>query len=711
MFRIPHSLALAGATLPIALLLLSSPAHAVADWSFVPPEPARHGPYVADLDGDGIDEFVVDSIAADADWPSAPHTVAAWMFSANAAEAGLTETGARIEREPVTVLIVNDAPGFPGASVLVTNSTESHLLRGKDFAVAATYPACDGPLIYAGNLEGDGRLEGVVSGYQAIEICDVTTGVAMRWVQDATGLIDVAVGQLDDDPALEIVADGNPLRVIDTLSLETEWSYPGGVGAHPSIDATTQGSAARFVFRDSAGEAVIVATHPLRVDHSIAPPLNDFPFAYELIDTDGNGASELLRVEQGAYDLIDVLDPESGQLLYAIDSPQGITGGGGPVALVKMAGGSPNRLVWISGQSAGWPATTLVAADARAGAEPILQGPESHFSIAVGDVDGDGDDDVVVASFVGDPTAMVKLRALDRATGAEKWSLRGDTTAFPPAIAIAKTADALPARIFATEGTKIAVFDGIAHSELYTMDAQNPALQFQALFLLRAADVDADGRSDLVAADIGMGVYVLDPATAGVKWHPALFDEEVRDVQVVPRGTGTPADLLVVQARHLSLWSGASHAALWSQVLPDNTQFQDPMVATYVAQGVYGPEIVVGARHELIVYDATTGLFVRDTPLLDLFFSDITLLAAPSGRSDRLLVNNYEGVEFVDSLLGGGGSFLSVAGSQAGIGNSAYIAADPASGRHDVIVATDGGIVRRSLIDRDDLFAGGFETH
>jgi hypothetical protein len=133
------------------------------------------------------------------------------------------------------------------------------------------------------------------------------------------------------------------------------------------------------------------------------------------------------------------------------------------------------------------------------------------------------------------------------------------------------------------------------------------------------------------------------------------------------------------------------------------------MIATYVAHGVYGPEIVVGARHELIVYDAATGLFVRDAPLLDLFFSDVTLLAAPSGRSDRLLVNNYDGVEFVDSLGGGGGSFLSVTGSQAGIGNSAYIAADPASGRHDIIVATDGGIVRRSLIDRDDLFADGFE--
>jgi hypothetical protein len=45
------------------------------------------------------------------------------------------------------------------------------------------------------------------------------------------------------------------------------------------------------------------------------------------------------------------------------------------------------------------------------------------------------------------------------------------------------------------------------------------------------------------------------------------------------------------------------------------------------------------------------------------------------------------------------------------MGNSAFIVADPVSGRHDVIVATDGGIVRRSLVDRDELFAGDFEAH
>jgi hypothetical protein len=261
-----------------------------------------------------------------------------------------------------------------------------------------------------------------------------------------------------------------------------------------------------------------------------------------------------------------------------------------------------------------------------------------------------------------------------------------------------------------TEGTKIAVFDGVSREELYTMDAQNPALQFLNLFLLRAADADADGNTDLVAADIGMGIYVLDPATAAIKWHPALFDEEIRDVQLVPRGERVPPDFLIVQARHVALWSGVSQAELWSTVLPDNTQFQDPIVATYVADGVWGSEVLVGAKHELIAYDAGNGQYLASTSVLGLFFSDITMLAAPSGRADRVLVNDYDGVQFIDSLRGVG-SFLQTTGARAGAGNSAFIVADPISGRHEMIAATDGGVVRRSLVDRDVLFVDGFQAH
>lgn len=712
MNRLARVLSLAAMELLIALSLAPAPSDAAANWSFVPPAAARRGLDVGDLDGDGIDELVIDSVAADAGWPSPPHAVAVWAYSANAAENGLTETAARMEREPVQVLVVHDAPGFPGASILVEGSVQTHLLRGSDLTDAATYPACDGPIFYAGDLEGDGRLEGIVGRYQAIEICDVATGMALRWINSDANTSDIDVGQLDEDPALEIVTGGNPLRVFDAASLEIEWSYPGGVGSRPSVDAAAAGADARFAFRGVSGEGILVATHPLRVDHAIAAPANDFPIAYELVDTDGDGSSELLRVEDGGYKALDVLEPQTGQLIYSIENPQPSLGGTGRVSLARGASGATNRLVWLDGQSAGWPSpSSLFTVEARLGAVPGVQGPESDFAMAVGDVDGDGADEVVMSSITGASTTLAKLRVLDRTTGAEKWTAYGDETQQPPVVAIASTGTALPPRIFLTEGTKIAVFDGVTRAELYTMDAQNPALQFLDLFLLRAADVDADGRDDLVAADIGMGVYVLDPATAAVKWHPALFDEEVRDVQVVPRGTGVPSDLLIVQARHVALWSGAARAALWSAVLPDNTEFDDPIVATYVAQGMYGPEIVVGARHELIAYDAENGNFVRDAPLLDLFFSGVTMLAAPSGRTDRLLVNEYDGLEFVDSLRGGGGSFLTVAGSRAGMGNSAFIVADPVSGRHDVIVATDGGIVRRSLVDRDELFAGDFEAH
>ena len=146
MNRLARVLSLAAMELLIALSLAPAPSDAAANWSFVPPAAARRGLDVGDLDGDGIDELVIDSVAADAGWPSPPHAVAVWAYSANAAENGLTETAARMEREPVQVLVVHDAPGFPGASILVEGSVQTHLLRGSDLTDAATYPACDGPI-------------------------------------------------------------------------------------------------------------------------------------------------------------------------------------------------------------------------------------------------------------------------------------------------------------------------------------------------------------------------------------------------------------------------------------------------------------------------------------------------------------------------------------------------------------------------------------
>jgi hypothetical protein len=711
MKRLLRPLALVAGELLIALSLSPVQARASAAWSFVPPTAARRGPQVGDLDGDGIDELIVDSVAGNAGLPSPPHAVSVWAYSAQAAENGLTETAARVEREPVQVLVVHDAPGFPGASVLVEASVETHLLRGTDLADAATYPACDGPILYAGDLEGDGRLEGIVGLYQAMEICDVATGAPLRWIETDANVGDIAVGQLDDDPALEIAIGGNPLRVFDAASLEIEWSYAGGAGSRPYLDAAAFGSDARFAFRGVAGEGVLVATHPLRVDHVIAAPANDLPAAYELVDTDGDGASELLRIEDGGYRALDVLDPGTGQLIYSIESAHSGGGGTGLVSLATAGSGATNRLVWLDGQDAGWTQpSSLFTVEARPGATPSVQGPESHFSMAVGDVDGDGADEVAVASLTGDQPAIAKLRALDRETGAEKWVAYGDQTEQAPVVAIAGGNSTRPPRIFMTEGTKIAVFDGVSRTELSTMDEQNPALVFSNLFTLRSSDVDADGDVDLVAADIGMGIYVLDPTTGAIKWHPALFDEEIRDVELVPRGSGVPQDFLIVQARHVALWSGASHAELWSTILPDNTQYQDPIVATYVPDGVYGPQVAVGAKHELLTYDANDGRYLWNTSVLGLFFSDITTLAAPSGRADRLLVNDYDGVQFVDSQRGVG-SFLVTTGSRAGSGNSLFIAADPVSGRHEMIAATDGSIVRRSLVDRDDLFSSGFEPH
>jgi hypothetical protein len=705
-------LTLAATGLAFALLLAwPAPADALAgDWTFVPPQPARRGPYVADLDGDGSDELVTIGLAASPNWPSPPSSISAWTFSTDSAEASLTHVGGRIDRFATAAFVVHDAPGFPGASIFVSGDSSNLLLRGTNLATAATFPLCNGPVVFVGDLEGNGRLEAVESVHEAIAICDATTGETLRSVPGIALSNDIAVGQLDDDPALEIVAGGNPLRVIDAATLDTEWTYDA-IGLRPSIAAAATGSSARFVFENSAHGAVIVATHPLRVDHAIPAPANVFPVVWNLVDTDGDGASELLLVDT-IDPAIHVLDPATGALRYAIETGMGMGDPVGSVILAHAAVGAPQRLVWVDNAGPPWNGSHLFVAAAAAGATAAVQQGEGVSSLAVGDVDGDGADEVIAASGYGATATTTRLRVLDRTTGIEKWAIdyADGRYGWPAPVAVAKVEANAPARIFAAKGTTIAVFDGVTETERYTMDRQNPSLWLPNLFLLRTADVDADGRVDLVAADSGSGVYAIDTATAAIEWLAMPFAEEVRDAEIVDRGAGVPPDLLIVQSPHIALLSGASHAVLWSQALPSSIRSQDRVVATYVAEGVDGPEIIVGAGDELTAFDATTGLLLRTVPLYDVVLaSAVRFLAAPSGRVDRLLVSTYAGIEVVDGTVGGRGLFPLTLGANAGGGNTAFIAANPASGRHELIIASDGGFMRRSIVDRDLLLASGFD--
>lgn len=242
------------------------------------------------------------------------------------------------------------------------------------------------------DLDGDGHPELITVSTSDLLVFDLTG--KLLWRVNGAGGYDVVVGQMDNDPALEIATTSG--KVIDGTTHVVEWDRAGGFGYRLKLAPFPGENYQQLI----AGEAW---NHIYGYDIARHLPrwsIDVFNLAdIEVADVDGDGVADLLLgdAQWGSIHVYDLLTQTE---KWSTGNPEhGVT----RIAAGDVDGDGVTDLVWGAGYSDTGPDYLYVGdtvSHAIKWQSIDLQGP--FVGPAIGDLDGDGLPELVVCSMSSD---------------------------------------------------------------------------------------------------------------------------------------------------------------------------------------------------------------------------------------------------------------------------------------------------------------------
>jgi hypothetical protein len=441
------------------------------------------------------------------------------------------------------------------------------------------------------DVDGDGELEvlGLRGGAPFVtegfpEIVDLATGVT-EWTEPVFAM-GIGAGQLDADPALEIVigqfnAAG---RVLDGATRAVDWTYPDGFSGWPVFGnfRGDDGSVQEFAVVANWGTQIFVA-------EPIYSPIDEIPTGDggvqvvldingdgydELIiggrqggtiagystvlgtqlfeyyggasgvnavvvgEMDGNSGLEILHsagLASTGEDIVRVLDLPSGAIHYlSVDE----RGPHSSVMLADLDGDMAEELVWATTASRSfYGGSTLVVLDASTGNElrrraDVLApaGTNPGVSMATIDIENDGLREIVVGSGrLYDPQVAV----LDSATLDDRWRVEiSNAGGFVTALAtMSFNADQVD-DIVAASGQRIVILNGSNGQELF----RSVSFSMGLLTTVAVGDINGDSQDDIAFA-VGETIYILNPFSGLIEHSHTLSDVAMGLAVEAPQGS------------------------------------------------------------------------------------------------------------------------------------------------------------------------------
>ena len=504
---------------------------------------------VADLDGDGSPEIVASGVASGSFWYVMQH-----------AAGDYPKVWTRFPQYASSIksLRTYDLDGDLDDEVLVGVGSDILVYDGLDPVEIRTIAtgATEVRGLRVADVDGDTALELVFCDGDSVFIYDYASGGLEQEVA-GLGSNDVAVGQVDADPGLEIVVGGEFSGngyVLDGATRAIEWDNINGFGNLTRTgDVDLDG-------RDEiiAGYNTIYVYDADTQSLAYTIPISDLD-AVQVIDVEDDGPLEIVYGD-GQWGEIHVVNGATGVEKWNKPNPEyGTT----DVAVADVDGDGIPELLWGAGYGSSG-ADYLYVVDTETLADEWrnddLDGP--FYGLAWGDVDADGATELLHTTAESgsgyDAGFYLVHDAVSKTEEYRSGELNPSDWGGVWRVAHAQV-DADPQEeIFVTTASGytgwIVAYDGATHLQEWqaTGSSDDP---FRGL---QVADVDADGSPEVVA--VGDYVFVFDAATGGLEWQGPDLGSGHQFLRVANvDGDANPEILVASLGNGLIIYDGVTH--------------------------------------------------------------------------------------------------------------------------------------------------------
>lgn len=464
---------------------------------------------IVDLFGDGNAEILATSSAS---------SEGGYWYTLQHDGSELQQTYSSLPREDglVGVAAANEA-GVP--RIVVAGRRTVSLYDGASKRELATFPTISNLnlAVAAGDLDGNGILDAVVCDDSNLYIYELLTGsVRIRY---GFGCRDIAVGQTDGDPQLELALAGNPSGgfVLDGSSLDVEWADLRGFGENVDLadfdgDGRDEVAAAPTY---TSGLRVLDPETGMQLWETQAVSVDALAGA----NLDAEPGAELVWIDQGSGS-VHVLDGATAQELRQIQNP---TDGATRIALGDTDQDGILDIAWGSAAMTGDGMHLFVArGDSLAVTARSLDWGGHCGAAAVGDFLGDGSRELAGASRSSDYFGGGIGFVLDLSSGRLRRSAPQD---FPgggwtqvQGFTAAQLDGDAQLEYCLIGGESLGCFDGASFAEQWRL--QLPRIPRVVI----ARELDGEGAEEVLVATDGRYIHAFEGESGGQKWRSPELD-------------------------------------------------------------------------------------------------------------------------------------------------------------------------------------------